>query len=115
MTPGYKYHDHLQSERLFTRFLTLEDVLPWSDFFKDKEATAFFPDSHLHTNEEKARDWIDRQLKRYHENSFGLQALINKETNEFIGQCGLLEQHIGDKSEIEVGYHILKKFWGQGY
>ena len=39
----------------------------------------------------------------------------NTKTKNFIGICGLLTQEIDEKKEIEVGYHILKKFWGQGY
>ncbi len=58
---------------------------------------------------------IETQLARYAENRFGLQALVNKSTNEFIGLCGLLAQEVDGINEIEVGYHILKKQWEQAY
>lgn len=32
-----------------------------------------------------------------------------------VGQCGLLLQKIDNKLEIEVGYHVIKKYWGMGY
>jgi RimJ/RimL family protein N-acetyltransferase len=32
-----------------------------------------------------------------------------------VGQCGLLLQKIDGKLEIEVGYHIIQKYWGMGY
>lgn len=44
-----------------------------------------------------------------------MNVLINKSTNEFIGQCGLLVQTVEDVQRLEVGYSILPKFWGLGY
>jgi RimJ/RimL family protein N-acetyltransferase len=41
--------------------------------------------------------------------------LIDKETNALIGQCGLLLQEVDGIRELEVGYHIIKKYWGKGY
>jgi len=111
----YLYKDNLESERVLTRFLTLEDIKIWANFFNDKEALEFLPDYGISSNEERAKHWIDRQLMRYQEKRYGLQALLDKRTNEFIGMCGLIEQNVEGKSEIEVGYHIFKKHWGQGF
>jgi len=73
------------------------------------------PNLGFNSFEERATHWVNKQLNRYADNQFGLQVLIDKNTNEFIGQCGLLLQTIDDNTEIEVGYHIFKKYWGQGY
>src|SRR5690606_2168803 len=81
----------------------------------DKEAIEFLPNPGNASVEERAKFWIDKQLKRYADNEFGLQALIDKKTKRFVGQCGLLKQTVDEQSEIEVGYHIFKKYWGQGY
>ena len=115
MTGPYKYEDHLVTKRLITRFLTADDVRAWAPFFRDKDATAYFPPLELDTDEEKARWWIERQLTRYREQRFGLQALIHKETKEFIGQCGLLAQEVDGREEVELAYDIFKQYWGQGY
>jgi RimJ/RimL family protein N-acetyltransferase len=114
---NYTYHDQLTSERLITRYLTLEDIPIWKDFFEDEEAVEFlYLDSlGLNSNLEISAHMIEKQLARYVENRFGLQALIDKSTNEFIGLCGLLAQEVDGQQEIEVGYHILKKHWKQGY
>jgi RimJ/RimL family protein N-acetyltransferase len=98
----------------------LEDIPIWEDFFKDEEAVKFLflQSLGLNSNLEISAHIIEKQLARYAENRFGLQALINKSTNEFIGicgLCGLLAQEIDGINEIEVGYHILKKHWKQGY
>jgi RimJ/RimL family protein N-acetyltransferase len=113
----YKYNDQLTSERLITRYLTLEDIPFWVEFFEDEEAVEFLS---LHllgvkSNLEISTHMIEKQLARYAENRYGLQALIDKSTNEFIGLCGLLAQEVDGVNEIEVGYHILKKYWKQGY
>ena len=111
----YKYQDKLESSRLYTRFLTSEDIQVWADFFADKEATEFFSSFGLKSNIDRARHMIIKQLERYDKKLFGHQALIDKRTNNFIGICGLLIQEVEDKVEIEVGYHVFKKYWGQGY
>jgi [ribosomal protein S5]-alanine N-acetyltransferase len=111
----YQYQDHLESERLVTRFLMKEHTKLWADYFNDKETMEFFPLIEKNSNNENARLWIKRQQKRYIENQFGLQAIIEKKTNSFVGQCGLLTQEVDGIKEIEVGYHVLKQFRQQGY
>src|SRR4051812_41733192 len=111
----YIYQDNLQSERLSTRKLTESDIPAWADFFADEEAVHFLPKFGFTTNTEKAGHMIKKQLSRYADKRFGLQVLIDKKTNLFIGLCGLLEQEVDGQKEIEVGYHIFKKYWGQGY
>jgi len=115
MSKIYPYPEKLESKRLVTRKLTEHDVDIWSDFFADKDAIQFFPDHGLTSNAAQGKFWIDRQLKRYAEDGIGLQALLEKHTHEFIGQCGLLRQIVDGQEELEVGYHIFKKYWGRGY
>lgn len=109
------YEDNLETERLRTRFLTADDADIWAEFFEDPEAIAFFLMAVRDTHQESARHWIERQLTRYAEQRYGMQALIDKNTNAFVGMCGLMTQTVDEKIELEVGYHVLKKYWGQGY
>ncbi|HMT28130.1 MAG TPA: GNAT family N-acetyltransferase [Bacteroidia bacterium] len=112
---SYFYPDKLSSTRLISRKLTLEDIKPWTAFFEDAESVEFIPSFGMMTAEERSIHWIERQLARYKEASYGLQALIDKNTNQFVGQCGLLKQDVNGITEIEVGYHILKTFRGNGF
>ena len=41
--------------------------------------------------------------------------MIAKDTDELIGQCGLLVQKVDEKQELEIGYSLLPKFWNKGY
>ena len=109
------YSDGLETPRLSTRFLTEEDIHTWCEYFRDPENCRFLqlPDTPL--IEDKASIMVNYALNRYKNNTLGLQALITKDTNEFIGMCGLLVQVVNGINEIEVGYHLLKRFWGRGY
>ena len=112
---NYKYEDQLTSARLTTRFLTVEDILPWSKFFDDKEATRYYFFLGDRTSLEIATDWVYKQIDRYAEQRFGHQALIDKNTGEMIGQCGMLLQDVNGEMRIEIGYHVFQKHWGKGY
>ncbi|BCN30848.1 GNAT family N-acetyltransferase [Anaeromicropila herbilytica] len=64
---------------------------------------------------EEAQNWLNRHLKRYEEYGFGLWAVVLKETNEMIGQCGLIMQNWREKEILEIGYLFQKAYWHKGY
>jgi RimJ/RimL family protein N-acetyltransferase len=109
------YEDRLETQRISTRFLNRYDVEPWAEFFENDAAFEFLMQRNGKTNTEMSEDWIKRQLQRYDSGTFGLQAIIDRKSKKMVGQCGLLLQKIDNKLEIEVGYHLIKKFWGMGY
>lgn len=111
----YYYTDGLTSERLKTQFLTLDDIPQWAPFFEDHDAIEFFPNTSNETSIERATFVINRQLKRYSEQNYGLQKILLKSTNEFIGVCGLLIQDVNGELKTEVGYQFFKTYWGNGY
>ena len=80
----------------------------------DVGAMKYFPES-MKLSSDKSEIWINGQLRRYNENKYGLMAIVLKSSGELIGQCGLLNQLIDSKEEIEIGYHLLPKFWKNGY
>ncbi|MDH7445773.1 GNAT family N-acetyltransferase [Aquimarina sp. 2201CG14-23] len=108
------YLEKRETERLLIRPLIDKDAAVWQEFIMDEVATKFFPDD-WKMKPEKSKEWIDFQLNRYKEQRYGLQALIDKKSGEFVGQCGLLLQNIDDKNEIEVGYHLISRYQGNGY
>jgi ribosomal-protein-alanine N-acetyltransferase len=112
---NYLYEDKLETERLVTRKLVSDDCKTWSVFFEDKDAVEFIINSTVTDTTERARHWIERQRSRYENKQFGLQALIDKRSKEFVGMCGLLLQEVENVKELEIGYHIFKKHWGKGY
>lgn len=113
MLKTYLYKELLESNRLISRWLKPEDSEVWENFMADPECTAFFPPD-IFNNKNRAQIWIERQLSRYQNQEFGLQGIYLKDTQEFVGQCGLLKQETDIGIELEVGYHFIRKFWGMG-
>ena len=109
------YLDGAETDRLLIRKLDAGDIITWQSFFIDNESLPFLGIDLSLDAYAQSRDWIERQLWRYANNKFGHHALIEKQTNIFIGQCGLLTQEIENQAEIEIGYHILPAYWGKGY
>ncbi|MBI1224842.1 MAG: GNAT family N-acetyltransferase [Bacteroidetes bacterium] len=105
--------NNLTTDRLRFRPLTLEDKPLLMDFFEDPITTEF----HLIDAETPiyADNWLRRQLSRYTNDQGGLHAVELLETGELVGQCGLLYQWVDGIPKWEVGYHFLRKHWGNGY
>lgn len=111
----YLYQDDLESDRLYTKFLSSDVIECWLPFFESEKATKLFPDFGVDSPAEKAKYWFNLQLDRYASNRYGLQGIYRKEDNLLIGQSGLLLQEVDGILELEVGYHFLPLYWGKGY
>jgi RimJ/RimL family protein N-acetyltransferase len=109
------YLNGASSSRLSIRALELSDIPIWETFFENNPSLPYLGLNLNLNKKDQSTAWIKRQLERYDTGLYGHHALIHKESKEFIGQCGLLTQEIEGKKELEVGYHILPKFWGKGY
>ena len=48
----------------------------------------------------------------YRKNGFGRWAVILKETEAFIGWCGL---KLNEENLVDIGFRFFKKEWGKGY
>jgi len=103
-----------ETDRLLIRPITTKDLPLWVDFLAQEKATRYFPDYMKHSALE-AKNWVIKQQYRYSIHAFGLMAIIEKSSNQFIGQCGLLTQEIDGRDELEIGYHLLPAYWGKGF
>ena len=102
----------LETERLALRQLTMDDVDSMLPIFSDPEAMRFYPAPFTRTQVE---GWIQWGLDSYAKNGFGLWAVIRKQDQLFLGDCGLVLQPVEERTELEIGYHILRREWGRGY
>ncbi len=66
-------------------------------------------------NREEVRLWIAWNTENYRTYRHGLWAVILKSRGDFIGDCGITLQDIEGQKLPEVGYHIKKSHWNQGY
>jgi len=109
------YLDGAETKRLYIRKLNVSDIAIWESFFKNNTSLEYLGLDLSLDAKTQSKDWIERQLWRYGNRAYGHHGLILKETNEFIGQCGLLTQEIDGNKEVEIGYHILPEYWGLGF
>lgn len=102
----------LETDRLVLRELSLLDKENLSLILQDKDVMYAYEHAFSYS---EVDTWLNNQLRRYKDDGFGLWAVILKDTNEFIGQCGLTVQNIGEKEVVEVGYLFKKAHWHKGY
>ena len=102
----------VETERLSTRLLRPEDVDRWLKFLTAAGSRDHLP--FVEGDRASAEWWIERQMARYERDGHGLVALILKETGEFVGQAGLMNQQTEVSEELEIGYHVLPAFRGRG-
>jgi RimJ/RimL family protein N-acetyltransferase len=102
----------LETKRLYLREMNQSDFPALCKILQDKDVMYAY--EHAFDNDE-AQQWLDKQIVRYKDNGFGLWAVILKETDEMIGQCGLTIQEYDNKKVLEIGYLFQKAFWHNGY
>ena len=59
---------------------------------------------HSFTDEEVKAWYNNLIIEHYKKFGFGLWAVIHKETNDFLGQCGLTIQDLNGAKFLEIGY-----------
>jgi RimJ/RimL family protein N-acetyltransferase len=102
----------LETERLVLRHLEPADAEAIYAVIGDPVAMEYYPQPFSYDD---AVMWVARNQQRYRNDGHGLYAVVLKEVGETIGDCGLVTQHLGDKPELEVGYHFQRLYWGCGY
>lgn len=103
----------LETPRLLLRHLEMEDLDKLFELYGDPEITRYIPDAPK--NYEEAREELEwhRQGHPKHP-ALGLWATVLKETDKFIGRCGLLPWIFDGKTEVEVAYLISQAHWRKG-
>jgi len=101
----------LETDRLVLREITHADLDDLLLIWGDAETLRFFPKT---LDRPEMTEWIDRNLKRYESYGHGLWAVVLKDGQQFVGDCGLVIQEVDGVEELEVGYHFNKNSWGRG-
>ena len=102
----------LETERLALRELNQADFAALRAILQDE--AVMYAYEHAFTNRE-VQAWLDRQRDRYAKDGFGLWAMVEKATGEMMGQCGLTLQDWGERQVPEIGYHLRRDRWHQGF
>lgn len=102
----------IETERLTLRRLVPEDVEELTPIFADAETMRYYP---APFSRERTQAWIDWNLRLYSERGHGLWALVRRGDGLFLGDCGVVPQLVEGAEVPEVGYHVRRDQWGQGY
>lgn len=102
----------LSTDRLTLRKMTTADVTNLLEIFSDLVAMKYYPST---KDERETLEWIKWTHKNYEEYGVGLWIVEEKETSQFLGQCGIVPQEVDGKIEMEIGYLFVRRFWGNGY
>ena len=99
----------LQSQRLGFRLPEEDDLENLISLDTDPDVRAHFPEGVLTL--EQVRERIDMTRASFAENGFCDFVMAEIESGDFVGRAGF---GILESGDIEVGYVLLKKYWGQG-
>lgn len=102
----------LETDRLQLREMDFSDMDSLSLMLQDEKVMYAY--NGIFSDEETV-SWMQKQLRRYKEDGFGLWAVINKETGEMIGQCGITMQDYKSRQVPEIGYLFACNHWHNGY
>ncbi|HVP53657.1 MAG TPA: GNAT family N-acetyltransferase [Candidatus Eisenbacteria bacterium] len=102
----------LETARLRLRRFRREDADAVFAIIGDDVAMQYYPKMF---NRRDAGEWVERNLRRYAERGHGLFAVMLKDSDEVIGDCGVIRQIVEGKPQLEVGYHFRRDQWGHGY
>ena len=102
----------IETERLFLREMAYDDFWALYQVLTDSDIMQHYP---YRFDENRVRNWIERNIERYRIFGFGLWAVCLKDTGEMIGDCGLTLQNIEGEMLPEIGYHIRADYQRKGY
>lgn len=102
----------LETKRLILREMNQSDFNSLCKILQDEETMYAYEGAF---NDKEAHEWLDRQISRYQKWGFGLWAVVLKETDEMIGQCGLTMQPWKENEVLEIGYLFERQYWHKGY
>jgi RimJ/RimL family protein N-acetyltransferase len=104
----------LETQRLLIRQFEITDLETiYQQVFSDAEVMHFGDGPQPR---EWTEAWIETSIQNHATRGFGPYAVIEKNTTNLIGYCGLfLFPDIDGQPEVEIGYRLGRSAWGHGY
>lgn len=109
---------HITTARLILREIRDEDLEGMYELDSNPNVHRFLGNKPIQSREE-AQKIIESVKNQYRERGIGRWAVINKQTNEFMGWSGIrlnTEYNMnGYTRYYDIGYRLIERFWGNGY
>ncbi len=105
-----------ESERLWYRHITLEDVEDMFELDSNPRVHKFLGKNPV-TTRSQSEDIINDLISQYETYHIGRSAMIRKSDNAFIGWSGLkFETKLRPEFDYyDIGYRLKESHWAQGY
>lgn len=104
----------IETERLILKASTRENFQQVFSLLSDPDVMRYIGNGPKTENE--VRDGLEKMIKHQEKHGFAFGDIYLKNSGEYIGRAGLIYLAMDDnQDEIEVGYQLHKKYWGQGY
>jgi RimJ/RimL family protein N-acetyltransferase len=101
----------IETARLRFRLPVMDDLGRLAALQADPEMMRYY---HTTRTREETRESIERRIRHHEEHGYGLWALELKETGEYVGNAGLIEQELDGEPFTEIGWFVDRRFWGRG-
>ncbi len=102
----------IETPRLILREYAQEDFDALCAILCDPETMKHYPKPYDAAGVQR---WLDWCFAAYRDYGFGLWAAVLRENGRLIGDCGVTMQPIGGWIRPEIGYHVRRDCWRQGY
>ena len=103
----------LETERLALRHATIDDAPFMYQLLNDPSWIKFIGDRGIKTEEDAKNYILDKIIKSYEINGFGLFLTELKKDKTPIGLCGLVNRP--QIEEVDIGFAFMPGFKGKGY
>jgi len=100
----------IETPRLILREFTVDDAYKIWELNSDPEVIKYTGDPPFESVE-YAKDFLNN-YKDYENNGFGRWAVIKKNSNTFLGWCGL---KLNEQNLIDLGFRFFRREWNKGY
>lgn len=101
-----------ETERLWLRPFTLEDVADAYQMNLDPEVSRFTGDGGVQSFEVIRKRIQEDVMGDYQKYGYGRLAVIEKRSGKFIGFAGL--KYLADRAETDLGFRLIQSYWGRG-
>ncbi|MCT4603057.1 MAG: GNAT family N-acetyltransferase [Marinifilum sp.] len=107
----------LETDRLYLREILPSDDEKMFEMDSDPEVYKFLGRKPIR-DIDQSRKMIKNIIQQYKDNGIGRWAIIEKNSNNFIGWTGFKfekEELNGNSNYYDLRFRLLRKYWGKGY
>ena len=99
------------TDRIEFRIWTADDINNATTLWGDEKVTALLGGPF---NSDRIQKRFELELDELSKSGLQYWAMYYRPTGEFVGCCGIHSIYSAIPGDIELGYHLCTKFWGQG-